>query len=146
MCRTSRHCRMPMPNTINTESSRTCGCRRLSRAFWTAWNSWNESKNKHIEHKTGQREARPRNRVFLCPAKHMRLSARCIQKRCCPCIDAHKLPLRLSVRLAHRHQKIHSLSDLLKVRRSEGVLMQMLQNTAISVLQGCGHGRLKEIG
>ena len=47
--------------------------------------------------------------------------------------------------LTHGHQKVHSLSDLLKVRRSEGVLMQMLQNTAISVLQGCGHGRLKEI-
>ena len=53
-----------------------------------------------------------------------------IQKRCCPCIDTHKLPLRLPVRLTHGHQKIHSLSDLLKVRESKGILMQMLQNTA----------------
>ena len=53
-----------------------------------------------------------------------------IQKRRCPCIDTHQLPLGLPVRLAHGHQKIHSLSDLLKVRGSEGILMQMLQNTA----------------
>ena len=53
-----------------------------------------------------------------------------IQKRRCPCIDAHQLPLGLPVRLAHGHQKIHSLSDLLKVRESKGILMQMLQNTA----------------
>ena len=44
--------------------------------------------------------------------------------------DAHQLPLGLPVRLAHGHQKIHSLSDLLKVRESKGILMQMLQNTA----------------
>ena len=49
-----------------------------------------------------------------------------IQKRRCPCIDTHQLP----VRLAHGHQKIHSLSDLLKVRESKGILVQMLQNTA----------------
>ena len=106
---------MPMPNTINTESSRTCGCRRLSRAFWTAWNSWNESKNKHIEHKTGQREARSLNRVFLCPAKYVRLSARCIQQCRCPCVDTHKFPLCLPVCLAYGHQKIRSFTDLLKV-------------------------------
>lgn len=53
-----------------------------------------------------------------------------IQKRRCPCIDAHQLPLGLPVRLAHGHQKIYSLSDLLKVRGSKGILMQMLQNTA----------------
>ena len=53
-----------------------------------------------------------------------------IQKRCCPCIDTHKLPLDLPVRLTHGHQKIHSLSDLLKVRESKGILVQMLQNTA----------------
>ena len=69
-----------------------------------------------------------------------------IQKRCCPCIDTHKLPLDLPVRLTHGHQKIHSLSDLLKVRRSEGILMQMLQNTAVSVFQRRRYGRLKEIG
>lgn len=42
----------------------------------------------------------------------------------------HQLPLGLPVRLAHGHQKIHSLSDLLKVRGSKGILVQMLQNTA----------------
>ena len=36
-----------------------------------------------------------------------------IQKRRCPCIDTHQLPLGLPVRLAHGHQKIYSLSDLL---------------------------------
>ena len=68
-----------------------------------------------------------------------------IQKRCCPCIDTHKLPLGLPVRLAHGHQKVHSLSDLLKIRGSERILMQMLQNVPVSILQRCGHGRLKEI-
>ena len=53
-----------------------------------------------------------------------------IQKRRCSCIDTHQLPLGLPVRLAHGHQKIHSLSDLLKVRGSERILMQILQNTA----------------
>ena len=53
-----------------------------------------------------------------------------IQKRCCPRIDTHKLPLRLPICLAHGHQKVHSLSDLLKVRESKGILVQMLQNTA----------------
>ena len=69
-----------------------------------------------------------------------------IQKRCCPCIDTHKLPLDLPVRLTHGHQKVHSLSDLLKVRRSESILLQMLQNTAVSVFQRRRYGRLKEIG
>ena len=53
-----------------------------------------------------------------------------IQKRRCPCIDTHQLPLCLPVRLTHGHQKIYSLSDLLKVRESKGILVQMLQNTA----------------
>ena len=53
-----------------------------------------------------------------------------IQKRRCSRIDTHKLPLGLPVRLAHGYQKIYSLSDLLKVRESKGILMQMLQNTA----------------
>ena len=60
----------------------------------------------------------------------MRLSARCIQQCRCPCVDSHKLPLGLPVGLTHGHQEIHSLSDLLKVRESKGILMQMLQNTA----------------
>ena len=29
------------------------------------------------------------------------------------------------------HQKVHGLSDLLKVRGSEGILVQMLQNAAM---------------
>ena len=49
-------------------------------------------------------------------------------------IDTHKLPLRLPVRLAHGHQKIHSLSDLLQIRRSERILMQMLQNATVDIL------------
>ena len=48
--------------------------------------------------------------------------------------DTHKLPLRLPVSLTHGHQKVHSLSDLLKVRGSERILMQMLQDAAVSVL------------
>jgi len=42
-----------------------------------------------------------------------------IQKRRCPCIDAYEFLLCLSIRLTHGQQKIHSLSDLLKVRGSE---------------------------
>ena len=53
-----------------------------------------------------------------------------IQKRRCSRIDTHQLPLCLPVRLTHGHQKIYSLSDLLKVRESKGILVQMLQNTA----------------
>ena len=37
----------------------------------------------------------------------------------------------LSIRLKHGHKKIHTLSDLLKVRGSERILMHMLQNAAI---------------
>ena len=48
--------------------------------------------------------------------------------------------------MTHGHQKIHRLSDLLQVRRSKSILMQMLQNTAVSVLQRRRNGRLKEIG
>ena len=84
--------------------------------------------------------------VCLLIIKYSLLSSGDIQKRCCPRIDTHKLPLCLPVCLAHGHQKIHSLSDLLKVRESESILLQMLQNAAVSVLQRCGHGRLKEIG
>ena len=75
----------------------------------------------------------------------MRLSARCIQQRRCPCVDTHKLPLGLPAGLAHGHQKIHSLSDLLKVRGSERILMQMLQHTPSNILQGRIHRRLKEL-
>ena len=57
-----------------------------------------------------------------------------------------KLTLRLPICLAHGHQKTHSLSDLLKVRERESILMQMLQNTAVSVFQRRRYGRLKEIG
>jgi len=84
--------------------------------------------------------------VCLLIIKYSLLSSGDIQKRCCSCIDTHKLPLRLPVGLTHGHQKIHSLSDLLKVRRSESILMQMLQNTAVSVFQRRRYGRLKEIG
>ena len=62
--------------------------------------------------------------------KYSLLSSGDIQKRCCPRIDTHKLPLRLPICLAHGHQKIYSLSDLLKIRESKGILVQMLQNTA----------------
>ena len=62
------------------------------------------------------------------------LSSGDIQQRCRPCIDTHELPLRLPVRLAHGHQKIHSLSDLLQIRRSERILMQMLQNATVDIL------------
>ena len=53
-----------------------------------------------------------------------------IQKRRCSRIDTHQLPLGLPVRLTHGHQKIYSLSDLLKIRESKGIPVQMLQNTA----------------
>ena len=84
--------------------------------------------------------------VCLLIIKYSLLSSGDIQKCRCPCIDSHKLPLRLSVRLAHGHQKIHSLSDLLKVGGCERILVQMLQNAAIRIHQRRRHGRLKEIG
>ena len=71
---------------------------------------------------------------FSLPCKSLRVSAGGIQQRRCSRIDAHKLPLDLPVRLTHGHQKIHSLSDLPKVRGSERFLMQMLQDAAVSVL------------
>ena len=60
----------------------------------------------------------------------MRRSAHRVQQRCCLHIDAHQLPLRLAVGLAHGHEEVHRFSDLLKVGRSERILVQMLQNTA----------------
>ena len=74
------------------------------------------------------------------------LSSGDIQQRCRPCIDAHELPLRLPVCLTHGHQEVHSLSDLLKIRGSEGILVQMIQDAAVSVFQRRRYGRLKEIG
>lgn len=70
---------------------------------------------------------------------------RCIQQRGCLHIDSHELPLCLSVGLTQGHQKVHGLPDLLKVRESEGILLQMLKNAMVSSLQRCGHSRLKEI-
>lgn len=64
--------------------------------------------------------------VFFFALKCVKLSAHRVQQRRCFHIDAHQLPLRLAVGLAHRHEKIHRFSDLLKVGRSERILMQML--------------------
>ena len=55
---------------------------------------------------------------------------RCIQQRGCLHIDSHELPLCLSVGLTQGHQKVHGLPDLLKVRESKGILVQMLQDAA----------------
>ena len=84
--------------------------------------------------------------VCLLIIKYSLLSSGDIQKRRCPHIDAHEFPLCLPVRLAHRHQEVHGFPDLLKISRSERILMQMLQDAAVGVLQRCGHGRLKKIG
>ena len=84
--------------------------------------------------------------ISLLIIKYSQLSSGDIQKRRCPCVDTHKLTLCLPVCLAHGHQKTYSLSDLLKIRGSECILVQMLQNAAVSILQRRRHGRLKEIG
>lgn len=83
--------------------------------------------------------------ISLLIIKYSQLSSGDIQQRRCTCVDTHKFPLCLPVCLAHRHQKVHGFPNLLKIRGSERILMQMLQNVPVSILQRCGHGRLKEI-
>ena len=83
--------------------------------------------------------------MFFFALKHKRYSARRVQERRRFHIDAHHLPLRLAVGLTHGHEEVHRFSDLLKVGRSEGILMQMFQHPPVSILQGCIHRRMKEI-
>ena len=64
--------------------------------------------------------------VFFFALKCVKLSAHRVQQRRCFHIDAHQLPLRLAVGLAHGQEEVHRFSDLLKIRACERILMQML--------------------
>ena len=83
--------------------------------------------------------------MFFFALKHVKLLTCRVQQRSCFHINAHQLPLRLAVCLAHGHEEVHRFSDLLKIRACERILMQMLQHPPVSILQGRIHRRLKEI-